>query len=38
MDIIYLLLGFIIIIKGSYMLVDGSVNLAKFLKIQNLLK
>ena len=36
MDIIYLLLGFIIIIKGSDMLVDGSVNLAKFLKIPTL--
>ena len=36
MDIIYLLLGFIIIIKGSNMLVDGSVNLAKFLKIPTL--
>ena len=36
MDIIYLLLGFIIIIKGSDMLVDGSVNLAKFLKIATL--
>ena len=36
MDIICLLLGFIIIIKGSDMLVDGSVNLAKFLKIPTL--
>ncbi len=36
MDIIYLLLGFVIIIKGSDMLVDGSVNLAKFLKIPTL--
>lgn len=36
MDIIYLLLGFIIIIKGSNMLVDGSVNLARFLKIPTL--
>ena len=36
MDIICLLLGFIIIIKGSDMLVDGSVNLAQFLKIPTL--
>ena len=36
MDIIYLLLGFVIIIKGSDMLVDGSVNLTKFLKIPTL--
>ena len=36
MDIICLLLGFIIIIKGSDMLVDGSVNLATFLKIPTL--
>ena len=36
MDMICLLLGFIMIIKGSDMLVDGSVNLAKFLKIPTL--
>ena len=36
MDIIYLILGFVIIIKASDMLVTGSVNLAKFLKIPTL--
>lgn len=37
MDIIYLILGFVIIIKASDMLVTGSVNLAKFLKVPTLL-
>ena len=36
MDIIYLILGFVIIIKASDMLVTGSVNLAKFLKVPTL--
>lgn len=36
MNIIYLILGFIVIIKASDMLVSGSVNLAKFLKIPTL--
>lgn len=36
MDIIYLILGFVIIIKASDMLVTGSVNLAKFLKVSTL--
>lgn len=36
MDIIYLILGFIIIIKASDMLVSGAVNLAKFLKVPTL--
>lgn len=33
MDIVWLILGFFVIIKASDMLVSGSVNLAKFLKI-----
>ena len=33
MNLIFLVLGFVIIIKASDMLVSGSVNLAKFLKI-----
>lgn len=36
MNIIYLILGFIVIIKASNMLVSGSVNLTKFLKIPTL--
>lgn len=36
MNIIYLILGFIVIIKASDMLVSASVNLAKFLKIPTL--
>lgn len=36
MNIIYLILGFIVIIKASDMLVSGSVNLARFLKIPTL--
>lgn len=33
MDIVFLIIGFFVIIKASDMLVSGSVNLAKFLKI-----
>lgn len=36
MNLIFLVLGFVIIIKASDMLVSGSVNLAKFLKIPTL--
>lgn len=36
MDIFFLILGLIIIVKGSDMLVDGCVNLAKFLRIPTL--
>ena len=36
MNLIFLVLGFVIIIKDSDMLVSGSVNLAKFLKIPTL--
>ncbi len=36
MNIVNLILGFIVIIKASDMLVSGSVNLAKFLKIPTL--
>ena len=36
MDIIFLLLGLFAIIKGSNYLVDGSVSLAKFLKVPTL--
>lgn len=36
MNLIFLVLGFVIIIKASEMLVSGSVNLAKFLKIPTL--
>lgn len=36
MDILFLILGLIIIVKGSDLLVDGCVNLAKFLRIPTL--
>ena len=36
MSIVYLLLGLIVIVKGSDLLVDGCVNLAKFLRIPTL--
>lgn len=36
MNIIYLILGIIIIVKGSDMLVDGCVSLAKYLRIPTL--
>lgn len=36
MDIIYLILGLLVIVKGSDLLVEGSVSLAKFLKIPSL--
>ena len=35
-DIIYLILGLVVIVKGSDMLVDGCVNLAKYLRIPTL--
>lgn len=37
MNVIYLVLGFLVIIKGSNLLVEGSVNLAKFFKIPTLI-
>ena len=37
MDILYLILGLIVIVKGSDLLVDGAVNLAKTFKIPTLI-
>ena len=37
MNILYLILGLFVIVKGSDLLVDGSVNLAKFFKIPTLI-
>jgi len=36
MDIIYLIVGLIVIVKGSDLLVDGCVNLSKYLRIPTL--
>jgi len=36
MDIIYLIIGLIVIVKGSDLLVDGCVNLSKYLRIPTL--
>lgn len=36
MEIVFLILGIVVIVKGSDLLVDGSVNLAKFLRIPTL--